>query len=346
MQARQNSLIFTIFRLINFSYTFILSLLDFPTARLIIVFYMNRHAHLYAFSAAILFGLMSPVIKHLMTDAGTSGIVITTSRLTGAAILFWILSIFTPREKIDRKDYPYLILMALCGMVLNQYPIIIGLQYTAPSHATLAASLTPITALFLARVFFKEPIGWRRASGVLVAFLGVSTLIFASSSSGGRSSILGDALCLGSQFFATLYFVFFIRIIKKYNPITLLKYLFTIAAVIASPWVTDDMINYPWVSLSTVNIASLFYIVFFATFISYLLLIPAQKHLPASVVVIYNYVQPVIALCISVWLGLESFGYLSAIALGLIIVGVTIVTRRTVQSKSIPTSPHPPLERE
>ncbi len=307
---------------------------------------MNRHAHLYALSAAILFGLMSPVIKHLMTDAGTSGIIITTCRLAGSAILFWILSIFTPKDTIDKKDYPYLVLMALCGMVLNQYPIIIGLQYTVPSHATLAASLTPITALFFARLFFKEAIGWRRASGVLIAFLGVSTLIFSSSSSGGQSSILGDALCLGSQFFATLYFVFFIRIIKKYHPITLLKYLFTIAALIAAPWVTSDMIHYPWRSLSMVNISSLFYIVFFATFISYLLLIPAQKHLPASVVVIYNYVQPVIALCISIWLGLESFGYLSALALILIIIGVTIVTRRTIQSKSIPIAPHPPLSRE
>ncbi len=304
---------------------------------------MKRFAHLFALTAALLFGLMSPIIKHLMEHSSMSGVVITTLRLSGAALLFWIASIFIPKQKIDKEDYLPLVLMALCGMVLNQYPIIIGLQYTAPSHATLAASLTPITALIFARCFFNEPIGWRRASGVLVAFTGVSILILSSSSAGGRSSILGDMLCLGSQIFATCYFVFFIRIIKKYHPITLLKYLFTIAITLSLPWVFSEMSSYPWDNLDVTSLSSIFYIVFCATFLSYLLLMPAQKYLPPSVVVIYNYIQPVIALWVSISLGLESFGWYTPLALLFIVIGVTIVTRRTVQSKSIQTKPHPPL---
>ncbi len=300
---------------------------------------MSRYAHFCALLAAIFFGLMSPAIKYVLENTEASGVVVTTTRLAGAAALFWLLSLFLPKQKIERSDYLSLFLMAMCGMVLNQYPIIIGLQYTAPSHATLAASMTPITALIIARVIFKESIGWRRATGVLIAFAGVSSLVLASAVGGGGGSMLGDALCLMSQCFATCYFVFFVPIFKKYHPVILLRWLFLIATILASPFVTSSMFQAGWQSFDMSAAFSLSYVVFFGTFIAYLLLVPAQRYLPPSVVVIYNYVQPVVALALGIYLGLESFSLFKLAAIGLIIIGVSIVTRRTVQSKSIQEKP-------
>ena len=68
------------------------------------------------------------------------------------------------------------------------------------------------------------------------------------------------------------------------------------------------------------------YVVFFATFLAYICIMIGQKNLRPTLVGMYNYVQPIVASCVGIWLGLDSFNFGKVIAVVLIFSGVFLVT--------------------
>ncbi len=60
--------------------------------------------HLAAFTAYLIFGINVIVCKDLMGGHFISPIAIFTLRSLGAGLLFWILSLFLPREKVEPRD--------------------------------------------------------------------------------------------------------------------------------------------------------------------------------------------------------------------------------------------------
>lgn len=72
------------------------------------------------------------------------------------------------------------------------------------------------------------------------------------------------------------------------------------------------------------------YVVLGGSFIAYICVMTAQKLLRPTVVSMYNYVQPIIASIAAVVMGIGTFGWQKGIAIGLVFLGVYIVT----QSKS------------
>ena len=53
-------------------------------------------------------------------------------RVSLATVLFWLFSIWTPSEKIDREDFSKFMLAALFGVALNMLAFFKGLQFTTP----------------------------------------------------------------------------------------------------------------------------------------------------------------------------------------------------------------------
>lgn len=56
-------------------------------------------AHLCLFLACAFWGLMAPLGKDAMTH-GFTGLEMVTFRVAGGAVLFWLTSLFTPREHV------------------------------------------------------------------------------------------------------------------------------------------------------------------------------------------------------------------------------------------------------
>lgn len=73
-------------------------------------------------------------------------------------------------------------------------------------------------------------------------------------------------------------------------------------------------------------LAGILFIVVFATFISYMLIVVGQKNLRPTVAGMYNYIQPLVACIVTVSLGLDSFNLTKGLAVCLIFGGVYLVT--------------------
>lgn len=283
--------------------------------------------HVAALAAMLCFGLMSPMCKVAMQGGVIDGLTLAELRVSGAALLFWLVSQTQPRERVRKRDLPPLFLMSLCGMSINQFCYVCGVQLTSPTNGTVAATTTPVFTLLLSVVFLHLRTTGKKVFGMALAACGALVLILGSRSTGGVSGHpLGDALCLFAQFAAACYFVFFSGVLHRYSPITMMKWLFGFSALVTLPLFGVHVVSAPWAELTPAAGAGALYVVAGGSFLSYLLLITAQQRLDAPTVATYNYVQPAVAATVGILLGVDMLTWQKVAAMALIAVGVRFVT--------------------
>lgn len=286
-------------------------------------------AHLSLAGAAVCWGLMSPLGKDAMQH-GIDGITLVSLRVLGGAILFWLTSLFTPRETISRKHIALLCLAAVFGLVGNQCCFTIGLSLTSPVNAGIVTTTMPISALLLSALILKEPITLRKALGVALGCCGAVLLVMTSvrtaAGATGMGDLRGDLLCFAAQISYTIYLTVFGWLAKRYSIFTVNKWMFLSATCIVWPFTAQHVWQTPWSTLSTVTLAEIAYVVFGGTFLAYILMIRGQQVLRPTVVSMYNYVQPIVAVIVSIVLGLAVFTLTHALAVALIFSGVALVT--------------------
>ena len=286
-------------------------------------------AHLSLAGAAVCWGLMSPLGKDAMQH-GIDGITLVSLRVLGGAILFWLTSLFTPRETISRKHIALLCLAAVFGLVGNQCCFTIGLSLTSPVNAGIVTTTMPISALLLSALILKEPITLRKALGVALGCCGAVLLVMTSvrtaAGATGMGDLRGDLLCFAAQISYTIYLTVFGWLAKRYSIFTVNKWMFLSATCIIWPFTAQHVWQTPWSALSMVTLAEIAYVVVGGTFLAYILMIRGQQVLRPTVVSMYNYVQPIVAVIVSIILGLAVFTFTHALAVALIFSGVALVT--------------------
>lgn len=286
-------------------------------------------AHLSLAGAAICWGLMSPLGKDAMQH-GIDGITLVSLRVLGGAILFWLTSLFTHRETISRKHIALLCLAAVFGLVGNQCCFTIGLSLTSPVNAGIVTTTMPISALLLSALILKEPITLRKALGVALGCCGAVLLVMTSvrtaAGTTGMGDLRGDLLCFAAQISYTIYLTVFGWLAKRYSIFTVNKWMFLSATCIIWPFTAQHVWQTPWSALSMVTLAEIAYVVVGGTFLAYILMIRGQQVLRPTVVSMYNYVQPIVAVIVSIVLGLAVFTLTHALAVALIFSGVALVT--------------------
>lgn len=286
--------------------------------------------HACVLAASILWGLNAPIGKTVLNEF--SALSVTSFRFIGAAIAFWIFSLFLPQEHVSPKDMLRLFFAALVGIVFNQGMFMFGLSFTAPIEASIITTTAPIITMIVAAIYLREPITNKKVIGIFVGAIGALILILSNSSSSGSGSnhILGDILCMVAQLSFAIYLTVFKDLIHKYSPVTISKWMFVYASICFIPFSFHDITMIDFAAIPTEMIFRILYVVLGATFLAYIFMMTGQKLLRPTVVSMYNYVQPIVASIAAVLLGLDSFGIIKALAIGLVFLGVYIVT----QSKS------------
>ena len=284
-------------------------------------------AHIALLLAASMWGLMSPIGKMAM-NAGITSLSLTLMRMMGAALCFWIASFFAPKEKVSKRDFLLLFFAGLLGIVFNQGMFIFGLSLTSPIDATIITTSLPIVTLILGILFLKEAVLPKKILGVIIGAIGALILILSNHDAAKVSgNIWGDLLCLLAQTSFAFYLTFFKELISRYHVVTLMKWMFTYASLCFLPLSFRDLSEMVSLSFPMEVWLEVGYVVFFGTFLAYVLMMVWQKTLHATVVSMYNYMQPVVGTIVSVVIGIATFGWIKGVASLLIFVGVYIVTQ-------------------
>ena len=256
-------------------------------------------AHLSMFGACAGWGLMAPVGKDAMTH-GFDCITMVTYRVVGACLLFWLASLFAPKEQVPLRDKLLFAGAGLFGLVCNQCCYTIGLSITSPINASIVTTSMPIFAMLLSALILKEPITGKKALGVLMGFSGALILILTSGIhvDGKVGDIRGDLLCLFAQFSFALYLSLFSSLIRRYNVFTINKYMFSWASLMLLPFTFSHVRQVVANPIPTKTWMEVAYVVGIGTFFCYILTMIGQRALRPTVVSVYNYVQPIVSVAV------------------------------------------------
>lgn len=285
-------------------------------------------AHLSMFLACAFWGLMAPLGKDAMTH-GIDGICLVSLRVFGACILFWIASLFTKHEHVPFRDKWKFVFAGLFGLVLNQCCFTIGLGITSPINASIVTTSMPIFAMILAALILREPITGKKALGVLMGCSGALILILTSAHAANHKmgDIRGDLLCLFAQFSFALYLALFNPLIRRYSVFTVNKWMFLFGTIVLTPFTAPHFFANDWAAVPAQSYWEAAFVVVICTFVGYILTMIAQQILRPTVVSVYNYVQPLVSVIVSVLAGLAIFSPTHAIAAALVFCGVWLVTK-------------------
>lgn len=287
-------------------------------------------ALLAAFSATTIYGLNHTIAKVIMPHyIGAFGFIML--RVVGAAILFWMLSLFIPNEKIERKDYYRIFFGALLGMCINMLMFFKGLQLSTPINSGVIVTLTPIIILILSAFFLKEKLTKMKLLGITIGFSGALLLILSGNTSQvvnapnvslGNSMMLINSICYGS------YLVIVKPLTKKYNIITLMKWMFLLGIFMTSPITYSEFSEVSWNTLPFEAIWRMAFVIIGTTFLTYLFNVYALKTLPATTIGAFTYLQPLITILYAVITGNDILDGIKISACLLVFFGVYLVSKK------------------
>jgi drug/metabolite transporter (DMT)-like permease len=290
-------------------------------------------AHLALLGANIIYGVNYIIAKGIMPHKiGASAFIFL--RVVGAGLLFWLIKSFI-KEKVTKKDLGRLALCGLTGVAVNQLFFFHGLNLTSPIDASVILTAVPILVIIFSALILKERITANKLLGLLVGGIGAFLLIWYGSSNTGTSSLLGNLFVFINACSYGLYLVIVKPLMKKYNPITVISWVFLFGFVFVFPVGINDAINTNFQAFTTHTYVTVAFVIFGTTFLAYLFNIYALKNVSPSVSGSYIYMQPAISfIMVSVyayWLGHDQYkGDISLVKILsclLVFLGVFLISR-------------------
>lgn len=251
-------------------------------------------------------------------------------RVVGAAILFWGISFFGPKEKIEMRDWGRLLVAALLGMVINMLSFFKGLELSTPINSAVLITISPIVVVVLSAVLLKERITRNKGLGILLGFVGALALIlFGAELRRDAPNIpLGNTLFIVNSFAYAGYLIVAKKLVSKYHPFTLMKWLFTIAVVINFPVTVGEFLEIQWTSMPLWAYGVLAFVVIGTTFLTYLFNIFAMTELKASTIGAFIYVQPLFGILFALITGKDTLTTVKILAASLVLLGVYLASKR------------------
>ena len=284
--------------------------------------------HLACFIAYAIFGINIIVCKDLTSSRLISPIALFCLRSLGAGTLFWLISCFMPKEEVTKKDYGKILMASLLGFFLTQMTFLIAIPDITPMDCSIVSSLSPIYTMFIAAYALKEPITLRKAGGVAISFLGIIYLIL-NSVTGAESTVqtswTGILLMIANSLCFSLYLGLFKPVITRYSVITFMKWIFLFASAFSLPLAGHELLTFDYSLLSGLYLSELAFLIVCSTFITYFLIPLGQKRLRPTLASMYSYVQPIIAIVISIWVGMDTLSWQKVLAAAMVFGGVVLV---------------------
>lgn len=299
---------------------------------------MNKQSiigHLACFTAYAIFGFNIIVCKDLTSGQLISPLAIFCLRAIGAGGLFWLISLFMPKEKVERKDYIKIFAASLLGFFTCQITFLMGIPHITPMDCSILSAVSPIYTMIIAAIALKEPITLQKAAGVAISFSGIIYLIAGKVSIGGavETTPFGILMLILNTLSFSLYLGIFKPLISKYSVVTFMKWIFFFAFVTSFPFSGKEIITLDWTAIPNIQFAELTFLIICATFTTYFLIPIGQKRIRPTLVSMYSYVQPLIAIAISISIGMEILTWQKLLAATMVFGGVVIVSYSKSRAK-------------
>ena len=292
----------------------------------------NRVAigHLACAAAYIIFGVNVVVCRDIATDGGLQPIVLFSMRALVAGALFWLVSLFTPREPVPWRDLLRLAGAGVLGLFMPQLTFLHAIAHTTPVDLSVMSTTTPIFTMFVAAIFLREPITWKKALGVALSFGGILWLILQSTfASNGPSETepVGILYCFANYIVFALYLGTCRPLIARYSVVTSMKWMFLASFLLSLPFSMPHLPQSDFAAVPSQVWWEIGYMIIFSTFLAYYLIPVGQQRIRPTLVSMYGYLQPIIAIAVAIWTGMDHLTFTKVLAALLVFTGVWVVNQ-------------------
>lgn len=275
---------------------------------------MNKSIRIYILSMAV-FGTLAPFVRQIAISSGELALY---RAIMGAALIgiYLLIKGENPFRAELRRE---LLLLLLSGgaMGINWILLFEAYRYTTVSTATLCYYFAPVIVTILSPVLFREALTPRQILCFFMATLGLVLITGVE----GRGSLTGILFGLGAAvFYATV--ILLNKYIRHTAGIQRTFLQFLAAIVILIPYVAatggvtlSRLSGMGWVCLLVVGI--------FHTGITYCLYFSSLKAIPGQSAAILSYIDPLVAVLVSVTILKEPLSGQQALG-GALILGFTL----------------------
>jgi drug/metabolite transporter (DMT)-like permease len=283
---------------------------------------------------SIIYGMTFTIAKDVMPKyVGAFGFIIM--RVGGATILFWLVWLFSRKskaireEKIEPKDYLRVIFAAFFGVALNMLSFFKGLSLTSPISASVLMVSTPMIVLILSAIILKERMQKRMIFGIILGLIGTAFLILYGKSVGNATNAsLGNFLVFINAASYGLYLVMVKKLMDKYNAFNFVKWIYFIGFIMVLPFGWNEFQAIDWALMPLDIYFKIGFVVFFSTFLTYLLNLLTMRELKPTTIAVFVYLQPLFATIFAIGLGKDELTLVKIVSAILIFIGVYLVTQK------------------
>lgn len=263
------------------------------------------------------------VLPHYVQPAGMVAASLFVTALFSLIPLLW-----EKAERVDRKDIRKLVGAALLIGVLRKGFIMFGLSKTSPIDGSIIDTIIPLLVLLLSVLLGIDRFTRLKVAGLTLGMAGaIAVVVTGASSAHAHSHLWGNVLILLSALASSVYMVWFKKVVSKYKVTTLLRWIYCIAAVVTLPFGLGDIVHADYHAIARHALFPTLFVLTVPTYIPNLMLNYALKYVAPAVSSIYTYLQPVLAIAVSVALGLDRLHVDTVIFALVIFVGVGLVLR-------------------
>jgi len=250
-------------------------------------------------------------------------------RVGGSVLLFWLIWLFMPKEKIALSDFPRIIAAAFFGVAFNMLTFFKGLSLTSPISAAVIMVSTPMIVLTLSAIIMKERMQKRMVFGIILGLIGTAFLILYGKSIGSATNAgLGNFLVLVNAISYGFYLIIVKKLMDKYNAFTFVKWIYLFGFIMVLPFGWSQFQTVNWALVPMDICWKIGFVVIFSTFLTYLLNLLSMKELKPTTVAVFIYLQPLFATIFAISLGKDELSLVKIGSAVLIFVGVYLVTQK------------------
>lgn len=292
----------------------------------------NISAHLSLLGCNLLWAFSYPLYKVAMPHFITP-LPLLTLVLVIAAIISYVPHIWRRKKMvIERRDWLTIIFAGLLIALIRKGLLIFGISLTSPIDGSIIFTISPVVVLIISVIMGLERFSIRKSIGMFLGLGGaIGVIVTSASKSGVDSGVWGNLMVFGCAFITAIYVVWFKKLLVKYDPAEVLRLMFLFAAIAIIPFGYRSVAELDYASFTPQAWGAIAYLVTMPTFIPNLLLTTALTKVAPSTASIYNYIQPTVAVAISVISGIDKLHPVTFMCGAMIFIGVWLVVRRTAR---------------
>ncbi len=243
-----------------------------------------------------------------------------------AALWSLVPMVWESRERVERSDLLTIAAAAVMIGIMRKWLLMEGLSRTSPIDGAIIGTVGPLVVLTVSVVAGIDHFTKRKIVGLLLGGAGaVAVVVSGGSATHANSELAGNLMLLGGSCITALYMVFFKRLVAKYRITTLLRLIYCFSAVVALPFTLPSLLRIDFSTMSPHILLAALFVLVVPTYLPNLLLNFSLRYVAPTVSSIYAYIQPLLAISLSVAMGLDRLHLDTLLAGTVIFAGVGLV---------------------